>query len=180
VGGTALALQLGHRFSVDFDLFSQKELPKSLLAKTKRIFRALKRKVIVDIPGQLSIAVDGIKIDFVYDEFPLLFDLVKFQGIKMVQPPEIAAMKAFTLGYRGTIKDYFDLYFLLKDKYTTLAEVKRNAEKKYGGEFNFKLFLEQLFYLKDVKRENIEFIKKAPSDEEMQRFFKQEIRKLKL
>ena len=44
VGGTALALQMGHRISVDFDLFSAKEIPASLLGKVKKVFREFKIK----------------------------------------------------------------------------------------------------------------------------------------
>lgn len=180
VGGTALALQIGHRFSIDFDLFSQQPLTSTLLLKVKRIFKNKKVVVVRKISGQLSVVVDEVKIDFVYDEFPMLLELIEFQGIKMIQPPEIAAMKAFTLSFRGTLKDYVDLYFILRDEYTTLTEIKNNAEKKYGNEFNYRLFLEQLFYLQDIRREKIEFIKQEPSEEEIQEFFKQEITKIKL
>jgi len=180
VGGTALALQIGHRFSVDFDMFSQTPLSGRLISKVKRTFKAMKMAVIVNIPEQLSIIANDVKIDFVHDEFPLLLDLIKLQGVKMVKPPEIAAMKAFALNFRGTLKDYIDIYFLLKDKHTTLAAIKENAEKKYGNEFNFRLFIEQIFYLKDVKREKIEFIAQEPSEKKMQDFFKKEIAKIKL
>jgi len=128
-GGTALALQIGHRISVDFDLFSKKEIPKSLLPKIKRVFKGFKVKGKIVHPEQLSVEIDKTRIDFVKYNFPLLLRPIKFEGIKIARILEIAAMKAFTLSYRGAFKDYVDLYFILKNKHATLEEIKKMAEK---------------------------------------------------
>ena len=180
VGGTALALQMGHRISVDFDLFSAKEIPVSLLGKVKKVFREFKIKAGTNHSKQLSIEVDKIKIDFVQYDFPLVLNLIEFKKVKLAQISEIAAMKAYALNRRGTLKDYIDLYFILKDRYATLEEIKEIAEKKYGDEFNFKLFLEQLIYLKDIKKESIQFLKGRVTERKLQEFFEEEIKKIKL
>lgn len=181
VGGTGLALQIGHRLSVDFDLFSKKIVPSTLLGKLRKVFRKDKREVILNIAGQLSVEINGIRIDFVENKFPLILKPREFRGVKIVQVPEIGAMKAYTLNYRGTLKDYVDLYFILKDKYTTLQRIKEIAEKKYKSEFNFRLLLEQLVYLKDIKREDIKFLgERFVSEEEMVKSFEKEIAKIKL
>jgi len=179
VGGTALALQIGHRISVDFDLFSKKDIPKSLIAKVKRVFRGSKIENILNHSEQLICKVDGIKIDFVKYKFPLILGLNKFKKVKIIKIPEIAAMKAYTLNYRGTYKDYIDLYFILKDSHTSLEKIKEISEKKYKNEFNFRLFLEQLIYLKDIKIEKIEFLEEKVDREKIEEFFKKEIRKYK-
>jgi len=90
-------------------------------------------------------------------------------------------MKAFAVGRRGILKDYVDLYFILKEKHSTLKRIKELAEKKYD-DFNFRLFLEQLFYLEDVreKEEEIEFLKKPVTKKEMVEFFEKEIKKSKI
>ena len=119
VGGTALALQIGHRISVDFDLFSKEDIPKSLIAKIKRVFKGSKIENILNHSEQLICKIDGIKIDFVKYKFPLILGLNEFKKVKIVKVPEIAAMKAYTLNYRGTYKDYIDLYFILKNKHTS-------------------------------------------------------------
>ena len=119
VGGTALALQIGHRISLDFDLFSAKEIPPDFLDKVKRTFKEFKIKIIVNHSEQLSIKANETKIDFVKYNFPLVLDLIEFEGVKVLSVSEIADIKAFALSRRGTLKDYVDLCFILKDKYST-------------------------------------------------------------
>lgn len=179
VGGTALALQIGHRISVDFDLFFDNDIPSGLLRKVRRVFNGSQVKVELDHSEQLIVKIDGIKIDFVRYKFPIILGTIKFHGINLVQVPEIAVMKAHTLSYRGTFKDYVDFYFILKEKHTTLENIKKIAEKKYKEDFNFRLFLEQLLYLEDIKPEEIEFLKEKATKEEMRKFFEKEIKKIK-
>jgi len=180
VGGTALALQMSHRISIDFDLFSPNEIPRNLMAKLRKIFKDFKIEVILNHSEQLSIKAGQTKIDFVKYGFPLISKLINFEGVKLVSVPEIAAMKAFAVGQRGTLKDYVDLYFILEKKRANLSEIKKLAEEKYKKEFNFRLFLEQLVYLEDIKIEQIEFTKEEIAKEQLQEFFQKEIQKLKL
>lgn len=180
VGGTALALQIGHRISVDFDLFSKKDISMTLLPKVKRIFEGSKIRNLINHSEQLSVMINNIKIDFVKYKFPLILKPVEFEGVKILQIPEIAAAKAYTLNRRGTLKDYVDLYFILKEKHSTFEQIKKIAEKKYKEEFNVRLFLEQLVYLDDVKKMDIQFLKKTVSKEEIKNFFQNEVKKIKL
>ncbi len=180
VGGTALALQIGHRISVDFDLFYKKDIPSSLKQKVKRVFNDSKINTITDHSEQFSVKINGVKIDFVKYKFPLILKLIEFKNIRIAQILEIAAMKAYALNYRGTYKDYIDLYFILKNKHATLEEIKNIAEKKYKDDFNFRLFLEQLVYQKDLKPEGIEFLKQKVSQKEMEDFFKKQVAKIKV
>ncbi len=179
-GGTALALQIGHRISVDFDLFSKKDILPTLLQKARRVFKYSKIKIILNHSEQLSITINGIKIDFVKYKFSLISGLKEFKNVKLSQVSEIAAMKAYTLNYRGTYKDYVDLYFILKNKCTTLKEIKKIAEKKYKDDFNFRLFLEQLIYLGDIIPEKIEFLGKRVSKAEIENFFQKIVRETKI
>lgn len=179
VGGTGLALQIGHRVSDDFDMFSKKDISKNLIRKVRFVFKDCKIKIILNHSEQLSVVIDGIKIDFVKYNFPLILDLSELKNVKILKISEIAAMKAYALNYRGTYKDYVDLYFILKNKYTSLKQIKEIAEKKYKDEFNFRLFLEQIIYLKDVKIEKIEFLEQKVDREKIEEFFKKEIRKYK-
>lgn len=180
VGGTALALQIGHRVSVDFDLFSEKPLDKNLFNKITRVFRAVRMTKMINLQDQLSVKVMGVKIDFVYDGFPFTEEPLIFKGVLISSIKEIAIMKAYALSFRGTYKDYIDLYFILKEKYADLLEIKSLGEKRYKEEFNFRLFLEQLIYLQDVEIEDIDFLKESVSMQQMKKFFGQEIAKIKL
>jgi hypothetical protein len=180
VGGTALALQMGHRLSVDFDLFIEKELSTGLFDKAKKVFIGFKVRSLLKLPAQLAIMVNDVKVDFVKDDFGLLLKPLEFKKLKIAQIPEIAAMKAYALNFRGATKDYFDLYFILKEKYVTLQEIREIAEKKYKDEFNFRLFLEQLPYLEGLKNNEVEFLKPEPTRGQMKEFFEREISKIKL
>lgn len=182
-GGTALALQIGHRISIDFDLFSKKDITPNLLRKVKRVFKEAKIELLLRHSEQLSVKANGVRMDFVQYRFPLILRPIEFGGVKLLQAAEIAAMKAYALNYRGTLKDYIDLYFILKDKHSTLGQIKKIAEKKYKEEFNFRLLLEQLIYLTDIKKEErkeIEFLKEEVDEEELKRFFAKETAKIKL
>lgn len=92
----------------------------------------------------------------------------------------IAVMKAYALGRRATYKDYVDLYFILREGHTSLTSIIRTTKRIYGDEFGVRLFLEQLVYLKDVREEAIRFLKKPPTKTEIEKFFRQEIKKMKL
>jgi hypothetical protein len=179
-GGTALALQIGHRISLDFDLFSKKDIPPNLLRKVRRVFQGSYVKVIISHSEQLSVEINKTKIDFVKYSFPLMLKTIKFKGLKIAQIPDIALMKAFTLSHRGEMKDYVDLYFILKKKYLTLKDIEKMSEKKYGDKFNFRLFLEQLTYLEDVEEKKINFLQEKVTKKDIQKFFEKEIRKIKI
>lgn len=179
-GGTALALQIKHRISVDFDLFSGKEIPVNLLDKTKKIFSGKTMVVSVNNPDELTVFVDEIKITFLKYPFRVLFSFVDYEGIKLLGVKELAAVKAYTIGRRGSYKDYVDLYFILKKEYSSLAEIMEIAEKKYKGEFNSRLFLEQLIYFEDIKDTAVVFLKESIARNMLEEFFKEEIRKIKI
>lgn len=178
-GGTGLALQLGHRISVDFDLFWRKEIPKDLLPKIKRVFRAFKIEVIVNHPEQLTVAIANIHLSFARYPFPVVSKFISYKGIKVLPALEIASMKAYALGRRATLKDYVDLYFLMKEKVATLKEIIKISKKKYGEEFDPRLFLEQLIYSKDIEEMKIQFLKDKISKVEIEKFFEKEIRKMR-
>lgn len=179
-GGTALALQIGHRRSNDFDLFSPKIIPANLLKKVTRIFFPWKLEVLVNNPNELTILVGGIKITFLHYPFPLLTKLVVIKGVKSLSIKEIAVTKAYTIGRRGSFKDYIDLYFILSEKGCLLMEIIRSAEKKYDHNFNARLFLEQLLYLEDLRDVEIVFLKQKVGKAQIKAFFQQEISKIKL
>ncbi|MEK7501085.1 MAG: hypothetical protein AAB642_03095 [Patescibacteria group bacterium] len=94
--------------------------------------------------------------------------------------PELAATKAYTIGRRGSFKDYVDLYFAIGDKMVALPEIIKLAEEKYGHAFNARLFLEQLVYLEDISDTDIVFLREVVSKERLAGFFAAEIRQLEL
>jgi predicted nucleotidyltransferase component of viral defense system len=179
-GGTALALQIGHRISVDFDLFSGEEIDKNLFPKVRKIFYDNEIVLSVNNPDELTVFVDGLKITFLKYPFPLIFDLVDCEGIGLLSVKEIAATKAYTISRRGSLKDYADLFFIVSKKHATLEEIIEISGKKYGNEFNARLFLEQLIFLEDIEEVEIEFLKESVTKKEIEIFFTEAIKKIKI
>lgn len=180
-GGTALALQIGHRISVDFDLFSEAEIEKNLLPKVKRVYTDVPISVSVNNPDELTVFIQETKVTFLHYPFPTFSVLDVYEGIRVLTIPEIAATKAYTIGRRGSYKDYIDLYFVLAEHHASLEDIIRLAEKKYGGEFNDRLFLEQLIYFEDIEDTTITLLR---GDEinmpALEKFFSEEVKKIAL
>lgn len=170
-----MALQIGHRISFDFDLFSEEEIPKSLLAKVKRTFAGHSVVVSVNNPDELTIFVDGTKITFLYYPFPRIFELSECEGVALLSVKEIAATKAYTVGRRGSYKDYIDLYFIISEGRSSIREIIEISQNKYKDEFNARLFLEQLIYLEDTDDVDIQFLTKNVTKKELRAFFEQKI-----
>src|SRR5437868_7015023 len=75
-GGTALALQIGHRVSVDFDFFSEKPIPRTLLPTVERVLGSATIEPLIDNRSELTVLADGVKVSFISYPFPLLEPLV--------------------------------------------------------------------------------------------------------
>lgn len=178
-GGTALALQLGHRVSVDFDFFSPNEVSSDLLPYVEKLFAGFSQRILVNNKNEFTLIVSETKITFLHYPFPLFYPLVNWESIKLASTQEIAIMKAYAVGRRGTFKDYVDLYFLVKSG-IALDNIIADAEKKYQDAFNARLFLEQLVYFTDITDTDIRFIQPAVSSKSIEGFFETEIKKIKL
>lgn len=176
VGGTALALQIGHRVSVDFDLFSNAELPRTLLSRVRRVFPGQFILPTINNREQLNVSIRGVKTTFFRYQYPPILPLVTYQGVRMASVPEIAAMKAFAIGQRGTYRDYVDMYFLLAERHITIRKILQLAKKKYGAEFNDRLFLEQLVYLEDIPSAPVEFLRDSVDRKTIQQFLEGAVR----
>lgn len=180
-GGTALALQIGHRVSVDFDLFSPKRIPSSLLDRVRSVFGRRHVAVSVNRPEELTVFVNGVKMTFLTYPFPKLFNVVSLEGTRAYSVKEIAATKAYTVGRRGSLKDYVDLFFILMEKHATLKSILASAKKKYGHEFNDRLFLEQLLYLNDLEEGGITFLhNNSVTKQKLRHFFSEQVRALEV
>ncbi len=179
-GGTGLALQIGHRISVDFDFFSQRKLDNDLLEKLEKQLPKEKIKVVRNDSGELTVLINGVKATFLHYPFPMITSTVDLEGISAYSVKEIAASKAYTIGRRGEYKDYVDLYFLLKKEHTTLSEVIKLSEKKYGDKFNGRLFLEQLLFKEDIQEMEIEFLMEKVSGKEIFSYFEKIVSEFKI
>jgi len=180
VGGTSLALQIGHRRSVDFDFFSYELLPQNLLPKIKRIFVEKSISVTYKAAEQLNLIINDVKVTFFNYPYPNIYPLIDWRTIKLASVPEIALMKAFSIGKRLSFKDYVDWYFLLSEGHVSLADVLDGSKKKFGSDFNDRLFLGQLVSLDEIPSQKIDFLRNEISFGDLQIFFEKEVKKIKL
>ncbi|MBI2443757.1 MAG: nucleotidyl transferase AbiEii/AbiGii toxin family protein [Candidatus Magasanikbacteria bacterium] len=180
VGGTALALHIGHRISVDFDLFSAQALPPTLLRRVKRIFARASVTVTYRAPEQLNLLIDNVKCTFFRFEYPIVEAVSHYHRVPLVSLRELAAMKAFAIGKRLAYKDYVDWYFMLKEKHVQLAEVIRVAKKKFKHDFSDRLFLGQLVSLADVPTQKIDFLRGEVERGTIQKFLEKTVRQYKI
>lgn len=178
-GGTALALQIGHRKSFDFDIFVNQKIDKIIWQKAKSVFGKDSVKLL-DSEDQLNLTTpDGIGVTFFFDDYTNIFEPVRGEGIDLMNVKDIAANKALIQGKRPKWRDYIDLYFLLKEKHVDLKELIEISSQKFGTDFAEKLFLEQLVYWDDIQNYSIEFIGKEISKDEIKLFLKNEVKKFK-
>jgi hypothetical protein len=154
-GGTGLALQFGHRVSVDFDLFSDESIKKTLLKTVEEKYKDSSLAILISTKNELSILIEGVKFTFLHYPFPVLLPLERSGPIPILSAEEILVAKAYTIGRRGEFKDYVDLYVGIKRGYSSISEIITLAQRKYGEAFNDRLFLEQLVYLDDVNEVEI-------------------------
>jgi len=162
VGGTGVALQLGHRRSIDFDLFSNKDF-KNIQIKKKIVSKGKIEQVFVDQKDEYTVLINGVKTTFLFYPFKIDFK-VSFGKIKIADLLTIAALKAYALGRRAKWKDYVDIYFILKQY--SIKDVVNKADSIFGSEFNEKIFRAQLSYFEDIDySEEIEYLPGYEVDE---------------
>ena len=165
VGGTAIALHLGHRRSVDFDLFTISQLNK-LRIKKRLIGIPLKQIPVFEDSDQLHLLVNNVKITFFSYPYTILHPVKVGSIISIPSLLTLAAMKAFALGRMAKWKDYVDIYFILHNHFS-VQEICLEAEKIFKQQFSEKLFRQQLAFHKDIDySEPIEFlVPLVPADE---------------
>lgn len=169
-GGTAIAIQIGHRRSIDFDLFTNGDINRNSIKKAFDRNSLTIQKVIYSAYDQLHLIVNDVKMTFFSYPYSIAAP-VKFQS--MIQMPtlmDLGAMKAFALGGRGKWKDYVDLYFLLKDHFN-IHTLEQRAKTIFGEFFNRKLFREQLAYYADIDySESVDFVGEEIPEKEIKDF----------
>ena len=172
-GGTALAFQLQHRRSFDFDIFTSKDIPEDLAWEVKKIFGKI--KIFKESENELTFFTSRkVKITFFHYPFRPLYKIIKTNQISLFNWRDIAADKAYTLGRRPIYRDYVDLYFIMK-RGREIEDIISDAKKKFKDLFSEKLFLRQLIYFGDIKDFTIEFLGETFQPEEIKSFFEEAV-----
>lgn len=160
-GGTALALQIGHRTSLDFDFYTKKKFDsRDLREKFDKKFKEVREIYITE--DTLELEVNGLRVSFFKYPYHLIGPFREIEGVNLASLEDIAAMKILAISQRGRRRDFIDIYFLIKE--FGLEKIIELVQKKYP-EFNVYVGLQGLTYFedadKDPEKARFKLLKKA-------------------
>src|SRR5258708_3746602 len=149
-GGTALALQIGHRESEDLHFFNKDDFePEKLQIELSKIGKLSDIEI---SNGTLNCFLDKTKLQFLYYPYDLLEEKISWEGIYLSSILDIACTKLITVSARGSKKDFIDIYFLLKD-YKLEFLIKKLKEKYSNLDYNTLYILKSLVYFEDADKQ---------------------------
>lgn len=173
VGGTSLALQYGHRKSVDLDFFG------SFLSDSLQIKDELKTigsyQVIQESKFIFQYIVEGVKVDFVNYPYKWIDEALNEESLKLASSKDIAAMKLSAITNRGTKKDFIDLYELLA--HFSLKQLFEFYQEKYTDGVPF-LTLKSMTWFEDAEADPMPFMLRDYTWENVKQKIRDEVLKL--
>lgn len=171
-GGTAVALHLGHRLSVDLDFFSG--LPIDTLALRQHLSQLGAFQLEAESRGTLHGVLDGAKVTFLEYHYPLLDPGDTYAGITIGSVRDLACMKLDTIASRGKKRDFIDLYAILQTG-IRLEEVLQWFARKYARiAYNQLHLLKSLTYFEDAEADPMPTMLKEMHWNDVKAFFTQE------
>ena len=169
-------MQINHRISYDFDVFTDKPIDDRFLLKLKKIFWEYEVEPMVDTSDELTVMLSGnVKLSFVYFPFVKLEKAVETDSLDLFSINDLLANKAYALGRRKTWRDYVDIYWALKNNLIDLKKLITITEQKFDGVFSAKLFLGQLVYFSDVTEVEVDWISERIENEEIKKYLFDEV-----
>lgn len=172
VGGTSLALQYGHRKSIDIDLFG------NLKSDEYEISKKLNQiGIVIQLQKSKNIniySINGIKVDIVNYHYKWLLEPLRENDLILAHPKDIGAMKLAAIVGRGTKKDFVDLYFLLQEY--SLTQLLEFYSQKYHDGSKF-LVLKSLSYFDDADSDIDPVMLKPISWEKVKNYIKLKLKR---
>ena len=149
-GGTALALQIAHRQSIDFDFFIKENFDNRNIIET--LCKYGKFELFNEARNTINGLLNDVRISFFKYKYPLLNNPLSYKNMSIANPEDIALMKLEAISGRGSKKDFIDLYFLLQE--FSLSKLFEKYPFKYGIEIsNHYHLLKSLTYFEDAEHE---------------------------
>lgn len=174
-GGTGLALQLGHRRSIDLDFFTTSEFSEEQLII--RIQKLGGFSVTARAAGTLHTHIRGVKVTFLRYEYPVLFPFQRFDGVAVADVRDIGCMKVSAIAGRGTRRDFVDVFTVCAQY--PLRELLQLFEKKYRqANYSAVHLLKSLTYFDDAEKEPMPNLLAAVNWNEVKAFFVGEAKRL--
>jgi hypothetical protein len=177
VGGTALALQIGHRQSIDFDFFTDKRFRNRDI--TNILVKSGEFELFSEEAYTINGSLNGVRISFFKYDYPLLEDFIYYKNVKITSMLDIALMKLEAISGRGSKKDFIDLFFLLD--YFELNDLFLSYKKKFGEEISNNYHLvKSLSYFDDAERDPMPVMHKDISWKKVKEKILQAVNRIKL
>jgi len=151
-GGSGLALQLGHRRSLDLDFLTPENFQPIVLSK--HLEDNYKYNETLISKGTLYCELNNVKVSFPHYNVPLIFPKLKFKKIHVTDWRDIMAEKFKTLSQRGSRKDFYDIYFCFKLKKISIQEGVGFLKRRFkGAKVNYYHILKSSVYFEDADNE---------------------------
>ena len=174
-GGTALALQIGHRISYDLDFFTDQKFKAQIFLKEMSRFKLYQHERVGwgTILGRLG----NVKFSLFYYPYPLLRKPISFKNISIADIADISAMKIAAISERGTKRDFVDLYFILQK--IALNEAFNFYDKKYQKLSSNSVHIKKsLVYFEDAEKDPTPKMIIPVSWGKVKTFFKKEVKNI--
>ena len=173
-GGTACALQLGHRLSIDFDFFTIKDFEPKIVAAELANLAAFEVEEIIE--GTVLGKFLGTKFSLFKYQYPLIYPPLQYQSISIAEIRDIAAMKLDAIASRGTKRDFIDLYFICHSNYR-LSELMAVYDRKYKMlASNLMHIKKSLIFFDDAEADAMPVMLKDIKWQDVKKYFENEVR----
>ncbi|MFC1582374.1 nucleotidyl transferase AbiEii/AbiGii toxin family protein [Planctomycetota bacterium] len=175
-GGTAAALQLGHRISVDFDFFiSETFEPREFAEQISNVDTFTEETA---ERGTVTGVFRGVKFSLFMYNYPLLFEPRPYKDLRIADIRDLAAMKVDAIAGRGAKRDFIDLFYICRSGHS-ISEVLDFYNRKYETLVSNRIhLLKSLIYFEDAEQDEMPRMFKEASWEDIKSFFKTEIKKI--
>jgi predicted nucleotidyltransferase component of viral defense system len=175
-GGTALALQIGHRDSIDFDFFKEGDIDTSkLFGELREVFENHVILKVQEERNTLGVVIDDtIKVSFFGYKYKLIDNTIDEENLTLASMNDIGCMKLSAITGRASNKDYIDLYYILQN--IALADLLKKSSEKFP-DLDRNLILKSLVYFDDIVDEPIMFKNNNALDRgDLQVFLEREVK----
>ncbi|MBI3442149.1 MAG: nucleotidyl transferase AbiEii/AbiGii toxin family protein [Candidatus Sungbacteria bacterium] len=173
-GGTALALQLGHRLSYDLDFFTEQDFSEKKLTE---VLQGL-GELTIDHRAEDTLLgfLNGARISFFWYRYPLLFPPVSFLNMRLADIRDIGAMKLDAIQSRGKKRDFIDLWAIMQHG-ITIGDLLGFFEKKYAGvSYNTQHIMKSLVYFADAEQDEMPRMFAKISWKDVKKYIEDEVR----
>lgn len=175
-GGTALALHLGHRTSIDLDFFTKSKVEGMTIVDHLRSVGNLRIDRMDD--GSIVGNLDSVRISFFKYPYRLLDPLTEWNLLNVASVRDISLMKMVAIFQRGSVKDFIDMFFVVREFKPIDLLIQELSIKYAGVQFNTNHILRSLCYFDDAEKEPMPSMIAACDWQEVKEYFVKEVKRL--